>query len=124
MPLGGTVSVVDSASFNVTGNRKLANTATTAASSVLSMYRPITVRNRLPMPSVACDSELITSTKTRIGAIAFSAPTKTVPKMEITVACGTASARIIPITKPTTIRRIRLVSFHFFTKLPMFFPLL
>ena len=63
------------------------------------------------MPAFA--TELITSTKTRIGAIAFNAPTNMLPKIAITVSCGNAIPKIAPITRPTAILKIKLMSFHF-----------
>ena len=114
MPLGGVVSeAAASASFSLTGKAKLAQTARADDSSVLNRYRKITVRNCLPMPEEACASELMTKINTSSGAIAFSAPTNMVPRIEMPAACGTTSARMIPMIKPMMIRRIKLISFHF-----------
>ena len=67
------------------------------------------VVNWLPRRALDCARELATSTNTRTGAIAFSAPTNSVPKIEIHVACGTSSARIRPTARPITMRSTRLV---------------
>ena len=85
IPLGGVASAAASVSLRDTGKAKLARTASAAASRVLNMYRKMTMRNCFPMPSVACASELITRTNTRIGAIALRAPTNMVPRTEIAV---------------------------------------
>ena len=58
-------------------------------------------------------SELMTKINTSSGAIAFSAPTNMVPRIEMPTACGTTSARMIPMIKPMMMRRIKLISFHF-----------
>ena len=66
----------------------------------------------------------MTRKKTRIGATAFNADTKRVPSNGMmTSAPGTASARIKPITRPTTIRSTKLVSFHFAMICFIFYPL-
>ena len=75
--LGGSNPCVGStpASVMVTGCMKLTRTATTAAQSVLNRYRKITVRNCFIFPPLALASDDETRIKTKIGAIAFRAPT-------------------------------------------------
>ena len=101
-------------SFTVRGNRKLANTAATPANSVENRYRKITYPKRESRPPEPPASDEITSTNTRTGAIAFSAPTNRSPNSEMTGMSGIRSPRTTPIARPITIRRIRLVSLYFF----------
>ena len=54
----------------------------------------------------------MTRKKTRIGAMAFRAPTKTSPKMAIPVAFGHASPRMTPIISPQRILLTRLMLVH------------
>ena len=67
---------------------------------MLTIYRIITVLNLEPIPFLAFAIELITSTATKTGAIAFNAPTNTLPRTEMKLACGKASANTTPINKP------------------------
>jgi dextranase len=55
----------------------------------------------------------VTSTATNTGAMPLRAPTKTSPKMEIHVICGTRSPRIAPMTRPMKILSTRLMFIHF-----------
>ena len=51
---------------------------------------------------------LRTSTKTRIGAMPFNAPTNSLPKIASTgIVCGTATAKTMPMTRPHAISAIR-----------------
>ena len=86
---------------------KLAITARTAASKVLSIYKEITVLNLPPKPDPALDTEDITSTQTRIGAMLFSAPTNRLPSMLMPFASGYNRANDVPIAIPMTMRIIR-----------------
>ena len=52
---------------------------------------------------------LMTRKKTRTGAMAFNAPTKISPSMDITVTCGIVSPRIRPRISPQMIRLMRLI---------------
>lgn len=54
----------------------------------------------------------MTSTKTRSGAIALSAPTKTLPKRAMPEAFGTSRPRIIPRASPPIILLMRLILIH------------
>ena len=54
-----------------------------------------------------------TSRNTRIGAMAFNAPTKSSPGTPIHAAFGAVKPRRIPMTRPIRMRRIRLMEFHF-----------
>lgn len=54
----------------------------------------------------------MTSTKTRSGAIALSAPTKTLPKRAMPEALGTSRPRIIPSASPPIILLMRLILIH------------
>ena len=58
----------------------------------------------------------MTRKNTRTGAIPRSAPTNRSPRMEMPVACGTVSPRMIPMIKPQMIRFTRLILFHFLTR--------
>lgn len=69
---------------------------------VLNMYRIITVFITPPWLFPEWHKELMTSTKTSSGAIALSAPTKTLPKRAMPEAFGTSRPRIIPNISPLT----------------------
>ena len=62
------------------------------------------------MPLELWTNALIISTKTRIGAIAFSAPTNKSPKIASHDAPGATSPSIAPTASPAAIRSIRLHS--------------
>jgi hypothetical protein len=95
------------------GKMKLATTATIAANSVVSRYKDITVRNRLPSPVRAVATEEITRTATNTGATALSAPTKRSPNNDITPTPGIVNAKTEPTIIPARIRNIRFVCCHF-----------
>ena len=99
-----------------TGNKKLAKTATMAANNVLSMYNTITVRNFEAFPPFALAIDDATRINTRIGAMPFNAPTKSVPGMAIQLICGSVRPRMAPATSPINILKIRLKEFHFLIK--------
>ena len=95
------------------GNRKLATTATSAATNVLTTYRSTTVF--IDPAARAFASALITRKNTRIGATPFSADTNSVPSSSTTSMFGTATPSTPPITSPMTIRFTRLTEFHAWT---------
>ena len=97
----------------VTLKAKLVNTDTMAAHSVLARYRMMTVRNFSILPPLELASDDATSTNTRIGAMAFNAPTNSSPGTPIHVAFGARKPSIAPMTRPIRIRKIRLMEFHF-----------
>lgn len=106
-----------SLSWRVTGNNILATTAHIAAINVLNKYLKITLRKRAPNLLLALAIEAITNTATNTGAIAFKALTNKVPRIPIAEAEGTNKPKIVPTTRPITIRNTKLVSVHFFNKL-------
>ena len=87
-------------------------TATVAATMVLPMYRISTSLNLDPMPCPDAARELITSTKTSIGAIALRASTNTVPSRPMGSIPGTTRARTAPMSSPASMRKIRLMDVH------------
>ena len=95
------------------GNRKLATTATSAATNVLTTYRSTTVF--IDPAARAFASALITRKNTRIGATPFSADTNSVPSSSTTSMFGTATPSTPPITSPMTMRFTRLTEFHAWT---------
>ena len=97
----------------VTLKAKLVNTETMAAHSVLTRYRMMTVRNFSMFPPLEFASDDATSMNTRIGAMAFKAPTNSSPSIPIHDACGTRKPRIAPMTRQIRIRRMRFMEFHF-----------
>ena len=111
-PPGGVEPISPLASSMVMGKRKLAITAMTAAISVLARYSAMTVVKRLPIPPVALARELMTSTNTSKGAMPFSAPTNSSPRMPRKVACGVRSPNRAPSTSPIRILTIREVPFQ------------
>ena len=82
----------------------------------------ITVRKRAPSPLFDLARALITRNATSTGAIAFSAPTNTVPRIPTAVAPGAKIPINAPITRPITILRTKLVEVHFFAIDFNFFP--
>ena len=116
----GTVSACAAStpvSTRVCGKAKLAATATKAARKVVSIYRNSTLPNLLSSLPDPCARAPLTRTKTRTGAIAFSAPTKRFPRISSQLQPGSRKARAIPMMIPHKIRRIRLVSLYFFAAL-------
>ena len=109
---GDDISSKPSVRVSVTGNNLLVNTAITEARMVLNMYRIITVFITPPWLFPEWHKELMTSTKTRSGAIALSAPTKTLPKRAMPEAFGTSRPRIIPSASPPIILLMRLILIH------------
>ena len=117
--LSGAASDTASVRVMVTGNRKLAQTATAAARNVETRYRTITVPNCLPSLSLDCASALMIRINTSRGAIAFKAPTNRLPRMPmpgaVSAALGISRARAAPMTMPITIRSTRLTLLYAFT---------
>ena len=103
-------------SLIVTGNRKLATTANTAAQSVDTRYSMMTVRNRAPRPPFALAMDEATSRATSTGAMAFNALTNTCPRIPIAVHFGQTRPSTAPMTRPITIRSTSEVSDHFFRR--------
>ena len=114
IPLGADAASMEASTSTIsTGNIILANTAITAASTVLNIYRIITVRMTPPWLCLALHKELMTRKNTRSGAIPFSALTNTSPKIPIPDTPGTTIARITPIDNPMIILCTRLIYVHF-----------
>ena len=85
---------------------KLPIVARIAASKVVIMYNEIILTNLEPKFLPAFDNALVISTNTKTGAIALSAPAKSVPNTPIKVALGTSNAKMIPIPRPIATRAI------------------
>ena len=113
-PCGITAASAASVRVTRTGKAKLVRTATKAARNVVSMYSQITRPKRRSSFDEPCASAPATSTKTRIGAMALSAPTKRLPNSAIQEACGKTRPRIAPMTRPIAMRRMRLIELYFF----------
>ena len=103
-------------SLIVTGNRKLATTANTAAQSVDTRYSVMTVLNRDPRPPFALAMDEATRSATSTGAMAFNALTNTCPRIPIPVHCGHNNPSTAPITRPIKIRSTSELSDHFFKR--------
>ena len=77
----------------------------------LKIVKEAVIDFEIPHNSIIFDQTLeswaTTRTKTNIGAIALSAPTKISPKTVTKDALGTNNPKTTPITKPTAIRKIR-----------------
>ena len=114
-PCGTTSDWAASARTTDTGNMKLVIEAIAAARKVVSMYSQMTVPKRRSSLELPCASALATMTNTSTGAMPFSAPTNRLPSSPTQPAPGTASASTAPMTRPTTMRRMRLTSLYFFT---------
>lgn len=108
-PWGITSAVAASASTSVWGNSLLVTTLSAAATKVVSIYSQTTVPKRRSSLDEPCASALATMTKTSTGAMPFSAPTNRLPSSSIHAAPGQISASAAPTTRPTVMRRIRLV---------------
>ena len=103
MPSGGVTCEVVSTNRIVVGNRKLAPTATSEAAKVPTMYKMTILLMLLLWFSCLVAKADMTKKKTKIGAIAFKAPTKRVPRMLIAVQVGTETPKIAPPIIPITI---------------------
>lgn len=112
------MSVVDSPDalgiFNVTvtWNMEHATTATMAATMVLMRYSAMIRRKWFLYVDVDLDREFRTRMKTKNGAIALRAPMNMSPMADINSILGITNARMIPMTNPMTILRMRLTEFH------------
>ena len=94
-----------------TGNRELIKTATNAAMNVAARYK-ITTTFMAPAP-LALASALMTRKNTRMGATPFSAETNSVPNISSTSLPGQNTPSTAPMIRPTRMRLIRLMPFHF-----------
>ena len=113
-PCGTTSDWAASARTTDTGNTKLVTEAMAAARKVVSIYSQMTVPKRRSSLELPCASALATITNTSTGAMPFSAPTNRLPSSPTQPAPGTASASTAPMTRPATMRRMRLTSLYFF----------
>ena len=113
MPPGAAVSCAAfPVNTKVCGKVKLTVTATIAAKKVLIIYKKITRPNRLSIPVLDDAKELVINTNTRTGAIERRAPLNRSPKMPIGKFLN-KTPKIVPMIKPITMRRIKLVSLYF-----------
>lgn len=87
-------------------------TDSSAAITVVPMYSPTTVPILFPMPPEDLDREDATRTKTRMGAIALSAPMNRSPRISMKRSPGIRAARTVPTISPASMRRTMLWEHH------------
>ena len=110
MPEGEDCASAAAESVRSTGNRVLARTATAPAMKVPTRYKMMT--SFICPPPFALHRALITRKNTRMGATLFRAFTKSVPSISMISFPGTTSARMVPMTRPTMMRLMRLIEFQ------------
>ena len=108
IPSGAATSVFALVRVICTGSKKLARTATNAAAKVPSKYKKITVFILVFCPFWCWERALATREKTKIGAMAFSPPTKRSPSRPIPVRFGKSIPNVAPKIIPIRIRLMRL----------------
>ena len=96
-----------------TGKRKLKTTEIQAARNVEKRYKNTIDLKRPSFLTCPFAREVITSTKTRIGAIPLRAPIKSSPNILTGLKPGKKTARRTPKTIPAAILKTRLISEYF-----------